>query len=424
MIDDWHTTLTRRSLLLGASSLAVSSALTGCAGQIDPTLRLLVLRGSIPPQLIREFRRSFGKQLQQSEELRQRMNGKTGNLSLQVTSSSQVQESFANLQEWKRSAEKQEADSWGTSFLKRLPFMGDRFDQSIPELVTVGDYWLTNAIKQKLIAPIDTRLLPAWKQLAQIPQIKSLVTRNEQGLPDAQGSVWGAPYRVGTTMIAYRRDIFQQRKLTPPKDWSDLWRPDLRRRIVMLNQARDVIGLTLKKLGQSYNTEDLSKVPTLNQELKALQEQVLFYSSDAYLQPLLLEDVWVAVGWSTDLLPLTQRSRSISVVVPESGTALWADLWVRPINSDSPNSSTNLAIAAEWINFLWQPTIATQLSLATWALSPALLNSTREQLPEGFQEQPALLPNPKTLQASEFLLPLSEQAIAQYQKVWQDMRTP
>jgi hypothetical protein len=40
-------------------------------------------------------------------------------------------------------------------------------------------------------------------------------------------------------------------------------------------------------------------------------------------------DVWVAVGWSSDIIPYSKRASNISVYAPESGTSLWADLWVR-----------------------------------------------------------------------------------------------
>lgn len=39
-------------------------------------------------------------------------------------------------------------------------------------------------------------------------------------------------------------------------------------------------------------------------------------------------DVWVAVGWSSDVLPVAKRMSNVSVIVPKSGVSLWADLWV------------------------------------------------------------------------------------------------
>lgn len=38
--------------------------------------------------------------------------------------------------------------------------------------------------------------------------------------------------------------------------------------------------------------------------------------------------MWVAVGWSSDVIPVAKRMSNVAVVVPKSGASLWADLWV------------------------------------------------------------------------------------------------
>lgn len=38
--------------------------------------------------------------------------------------------------------------------------------------------------------------------------------------------------------------------------------------------------------------------------------------------------MWVAVGWSSDIIPAAKRLSDVAVVVPKSGASLWADLWV------------------------------------------------------------------------------------------------
>ncbi len=97
-----------------------------------------------------------------------------------------------------------------------------------------------------------------------------------------------SPYRWGSTVIVYNRNKFQELGWMP-KDWSDLWREEVRSRISLLNQPREVIGLVLKKLGKSYNTENLDQVPGLEKELRTLNQQVKFYSSNTYLEPLIIE---------------------------------------------------------------------------------------------------------------------------------------
>lgn len=48
-----------------------------------------------------------------------------------------------------------------------------------------------------------------------------------------------------------------------------------------------------------------------------------------YLKSFSVGDVWVAVGWSSDVVPAAKRMSNVAVVVPKSGSSLWADLWVR-----------------------------------------------------------------------------------------------
>jgi putative spermidine/putrescine transport system substrate-binding protein len=202
-----------------------------------------------------------------------------------------------------------------------------------------------------------------------------------------------------------------------PQDWQDLWKPELKGRISLLNQPREVIGLVLKSLGASYNTADLDKVPELKPKLQALSQQVKFYSSTTYLQPLLLEDTWLAVGWSADLLPLIKEDPDIKVIIPQSGTSLWADLWVQPAGVKKENSVLS-PIQQQWIEFCWQPKAVNQISLLSTGASPATSQIKSIDIIKEVRENPLLFPDPQIFEKSEFLYPLSPSTTAQYRQLW------
>ncbi|MEG5171974.1 extracellular solute-binding protein [Microcoleus sp. B3-D7] len=362
----------RRSLLLGAATLTLSQLAAGCDSK--PILKIRALKNGIPAQLVSKFSRDV-----QPSPL------------LQVTQEGQLKELFALLQEWKQVPQ----------------------SKNQANLVMLGDYWLTLAIRQKLIKPIDPAKLPNWAQLPE--RWRNLVTRNDDGFLDARENVWGVPYRWGSTVIAYRTDKFKALGWTPT-DWKDLWRSELRDRISLPDSAREVIGLTLKKLGKSYNTQQLDQVPNLKKELANLHRQVKLYSSDAYLQPLILGDTWLAVGSSGDLLPLLQTQKDIALVIPVSGTALWTDLWVEPV------SGNPVSLVEKWIDFCLQPRVAPQLSLLAKASSPIIVGMKPEDLPEAVRTNSVLLPDAKILAKSDFLLPFGDAGIAQYRSLWQETR--
>jgi putative spermidine/putrescine transport system substrate-binding protein len=391
----------RRLFITSTLGLCLTQALQGCARQNRPVLQVRLLQNSIPVQILNEFRKSV----------------RDGELNF--VSEPQLQALFALLETWKPQEEKAEQHNSGLP--EWLPLLGDRPAPSVSNLVTLGNYWLELAIRQKLIQPFPAGLpnqIPAWRTLMQNPQWQALVQRSDRGLPDAKGELWGVPYRWGSTVIAYRRDILQQKGLKPPTDWQDLWRSEFQRQISLLDQPREVIGLTLKKLGKSYNTADLKSVTGLESELRALHRQVKLYSSDAYLQPLMLGDTWVAVGWSTDILPLMQRNSQFGVAFPQSGTALWADLWVRPV-ADSAELSP---LAQQWLAFGWDAKIAARLSSLSWATAPAVLTRSPEELDADLRRYPVLLPPRSSLEVSEFLQPLAVATVQQYQALWESLR--
>lgn len=56
--------------------------------------------------------------------------------------------------------------------------------------------------------------------------------------------------------------------------------------------------------------------------------QVRLFDDMHYLKAFGAGDVWVTVGWSSDVIPAAKRMSNVAVVVPKSGASLWADLWV------------------------------------------------------------------------------------------------
>ncbi|HEY9621725.1 MAG TPA: extracellular solute-binding protein [Crinalium sp.] len=385
--------MNRRSLLIGLGSILLGQGLAGCSTLSKAALQIQILEDSIPAQLLAEFQR----QVKQT--------------SVSISPKPQLADLFTLLQTWKH---RQQSSSGLPSW---IPVVGTQPPPPIADLVTLGDYWLAPAIQQGLIQPLNPAELTQWSQLPSLWQ--TLVRRNAEGSIDLNGTVWAAPYRWGTTVIAYRVEQFQSLGWTPT-DWSDLWRPELSGKISLLDSPRETIGLTLKKLGQSINTTDLNAVSRLQSELQALQQQARFYSSDAYLQPLLLGDTWAAVGWSTDILPLLKRDRRIAAIVPASGTILTADLWVHPAGATKLANQSSLV--SQWIDFWWKPETALQLAQLGLDPSPVLKEGDRSRLPKTLQANSLLLPPDDVLQKSEFLQPIPAAAIEQYRQLWLNLR--
>lgn len=278
---------------------------------------------------------------------------------------------------------------------------------SLPNLLGIGDGWLQAAIASGRLAPFNVNHWPRWLE---IPETwRQQLRRDRQGFPSKTGEIWSAPYRWGTTMIAFRRDRVQG----SIEDWADLWRPDLKDQLVLPDDPREVIGLTLKRLGGSYNQTNLAEISQLQPLLEQLNQQVKLYSSRNYLQPLSLGDATVAVGWSVDILTAMRRDSRLAAVIPRSGTAIWLDLWVQP------QGQVSEALSDRWIDFCWSPEIAPQFSRLGLAASPAILTAKAIAPADA---DPLQIPPTETLERSELILPLPEAEQNQYLNLWRTIR--
>jgi putative spermidine/putrescine transport system substrate-binding protein len=389
--------MNRRSFLTTLTSLALGSGLTSCQDGSQQVLRLLALKGSIPSQLLGEFSKAI-----QPTSAR-----------VELVAEAQFKEIIAQLQEWQKTGS---AEAKGLKIPLIPPTKSPEY---IPNLVSIGDAWLATAIQSKSIQPIDPSSLKNWSKLE--ARWHEIAQRDDRGISTSTGKVWGVPYRWGTTVILYRRDKFVENNTPVPTDWKDLWNPQLKQRISLLDRSREVIGLTLKKLGSSYNTSDLSQAKNLKSDLEKLHQQVKFYSSDNYLQPLIMGDTWAAVAWSSDAIELIQRNSMMGAIVPRDGTAIFADLWVQP-TSPTKESVERTKLTNQWIDYCLQPKVVNQISLLTSSVSPLLTSMNPSEIIPDIRNNSLVLPPKDIIDKSEFIYPLSAKSQMEYDRLWQEIR--
>ncbi len=411
--------INRRTLLLGTASLAAGSVLSGCnRSPATNPLDITLLDGAIPPEVLKQFHRKTSS-------------------SVRFYPAAQPQTIFQDLQRWKQAPEQLVKDNrllfWQEK--KRLP--------TAHGLVSLGDYWLRSAIAQNLIAPLSlpeellTPLSDRWQQF---------FNRDSQGQIAAsdQSNLWAAPYRVQSLVIVYRHS--QTQRLTdqagqPFQAWRDLLNPALRGRIALPDHPNLGIGLLQKMQTGSFNTsfDSLASrnvstaqlVTQLSEQLAVpfaeLNEQVKTYDAQTALKALVNEDLQAVVAWSGDVVTALQRYRDLRAVIPEEGSLLSADAWVRPRGAE-PNGAAMSEAAQRWISFCWEEGAATQISIAGRGLSPIFLNedtlSDSSKLPSALAStfQNSWL-SPTALQKSEPLLPLPNAMQAAYFELWKQLRS-
>ena len=375
----------------------LSSSLTSCSRAAKNALKITLLEGSIPAEVLKRFRKQVDEPVSFQSFL-------------------QIRGIFQRLQTWQ-----QAPAASGFSIRQLLPWVDAEEVAKPDDLVSLGDYWLSSAIAQNLIEPLD---IPA-ESLEKIPPVwQQFVRRESSGQIPAvanaeSASLWAAPYKVQTLVIVYRKSLFP--KATPDsapfKSWSDLLQPQLAGQIALPNHPRLVIGLLQKMQGGSFNSVIEASSDNLAEQLAdpfaQLNQQVKTYDSENPLKALINGDVKAIVGWSGDVVGALRRYQDLRVVVPEEGSLLSADLWVKPKGVEMSE------VAKQWIDFCWQAGPATQISLSGKGLSPIFLKADAS-LPESLSEG---LLSVEAMRKSEPLLPIPDALQASYFALWQKLRS-
>ncbi|XP_052298221.1 uncharacterized protein LOC107174289 isoform X5 [Citrus sinensis] len=236
-------------------------------------------------------------------------------------------------------------------------------------------------------------------------------------------------------VIAYQKSKFRKHNLALIEDWKDLWQPELVGRISMVNSPREVIGSVLKYRGASYNSNDIdSQVAggkiAVQQNLALLANHVRLVDSTHYLKAFAIGDVWVAVGWISDVLPAVKHMYNVAVLFPSLAIPAASRLETKQIGGRVRGPSP---LIHQWIEFCLQTARALPFKQEViLGASPSALESTLVKLPEELLEgKPSLDTNliagvlpAEILARCEFLEPLSEATLSDYEWLVVNLQKP
>lgn len=218
------------------------------------------------------------------------------------------------------------------------------------DLVVPSGYIIPVLTARGLITPLSRQYLTNWKNLSPI----------FLGLPSDPDNRYGVPWQWGTTGIAYRTD-----RLDPPPDsWAVFHNQDLRLRMTMMDESREVIGAFLRYRGHSLNSVNPGELAQAKADAIQARPNLRAYKSAPAKADLIAGDVWVAQLWNGDTTQARTQQPNLGYVLPKEGCTIWADSLVVPA------SAPHKRAAHEFMNYILRPDVASAISDFTGYGSP------------------------------------------------------
>lgn len=213
---------------------------------------------------------------------------------------------------------------------------GTAYDITVP-----SEYAISKMREEDLLLPLDHSKIPNLKYID--PRFMDLSFD-----PDNEYSI---PYFWGTFGIVYNPKMLDGRTF---EQWNDLWDPELKNQIFLVDGAREVIGMGLNSLHYSLNDTNKDHLKEAKKKLDELMPNVKAIIGDEIKLLMANEEAAIGVTWSGEAADMMWENEDIDYVVPEEGSNLWFD------NMVIPKSARNVEGAHQFINFMLDPENAAQ----------------------------------------------------------------
>lgn len=177
--------------------------------------------------------------------------------------------------------------------------------------------------------------------------------------PDNKYSV---PWAAGITGIGYNRAL-TGRDLTSIEDLFD---PAFAGHIGMFTEMRDTFNFMFHLLGVEPADATLEDAEAATQKLREQADAGLvrgYYGND-YADQLAGGNLWATMAWSGDVFALQLDEPDLRFIVPEEGGNKWTDNMSIPLGAEHPTD------AHAFMDFVYRPDIATQITEWVWYESP------------------------------------------------------
>jgi spermidine/putrescine transport system substrate-binding protein len=220
------------------------------------------------------------------------------------------------------------------------------------DIITLTDWMAGRVIRQGFTQPLDH---------ANIPNIKNLLPSLQEVDfdPGRQNSL---TWQSGFAGIAWNKEQVPGGL----RSVSDLWKPELKGRVEVLDEMRDTMGLLMMEngvdiAGQWGSEEFDAALEMLEQQIAS--GQIRQVKGNSYKEDLVSGDALAVICWSGDITQLNfENDDKWEFVIPEAGGTLWSDNMMVPIASPHKRNAETLmdyyydpevaAIVAAYVNFI------------------------------------------------------------------------
>ncbi|BFN01451.1 spermidine/putrescine ABC transporter substrate-binding protein PotD [Moraxella sp. K23] len=220
------------------------------------------------------------------------------------------------------------------------------------------------------------------------------------------------PYLWGSSGIAVNTKRIAKASLS---SWNDLWKPEYKGRVMLMNDIRDVFTMSLLTLGYNGSTKNPEAIKQAYEKLTKLMPNVRTFNSDAPRMPFMEGETYLGLAWNGEvIMAQDQGMPELDFVYPKEGAIMWMDNMVIPKNAKNNDN------AHKFIDFILRPKYAAMISEEIGYGSPN--EAAKKEMPPELANNPIVYPPADLLKHAMFREDVGDEIMALYQQYWDRLK--
>lgn len=268
------------------------------------------------------------------------------------------------------------------------------------DIAVASDFMVEVLQKQGLIKEINKDNLPNIKNMG----------AQFMDLPFDKGNKYSLPYMWLAGIIAYDSSKIPEGSIT---SYADLWKDEFKDSLVVLDDQRAIIGITLKKLGYSLNETSPEALAKAKEELRKLKPNIKAYDSDSPKTSLINGEAKAIFAWGAEGALALRENPNVKYAIPKEGLFLQQDNFV------IPKDAKNVKAAELFINFIMEPEISAEISQHFPYGNPNV--AAYPLIDQEIMQDKAVYPPGEEFNKGEYLKDVGEK-ITDFDKIWSEVK--
>lgn len=376
--------LSRRSVLAASGGLGLAGVLAGCGTGGDQARPTPAEDRSEEERILRWANWTFYLDLADDDETRPSLEKFQQETGIEVTYTEDIESNEA--------------------YLGRVqPQLAQGRDIG-QDLIVLTDWAVSRLIRAGQVQELNKENIPNGENLLQLLE----------DVDFDKGREYSYPWQGGFVVVAWNKEKVPG----GIGSVSDLWRPDLKGRVEVLDELRDTLGLIMLEQGVDPS-EDFGD-DEFQASLDVLREQVdsgqiRQVVGNSYTEDLVSEDALAVIGWSGDIFQINaEHDDRWGFAIPEAGSLIWSDNVTVPIGSPHKTNAERL------VDFYYDPVnAATVAAYVNYVCPVEGARAEMEKIDPELAESPWIFPDDELLSRTKVFRELDPDEETRYVEEFQ-----